>query len=37
MNIGGSPANPQLDFDLEMPNVNSNEQQMVRSVINGQQ
>ena len=37
MNIGGTPANPQLDFDLEMPNVNSNEQQMVRSVINGQQ
>jgi len=37
MNIGGTPATPQLDFDLEMPNVNSNEQQMVRSVINGQQ
>ena len=37
MNIGGQPAAPQVDFDLEMPNVNADEQQMVRSVINGQQ
>lgn len=37
MNIGGQPAAPQIDFDLEMPNVNADEQQMVRSVINGQQ
>ena len=37
MNISGQPAAPQVDFDLEMPNVNTDEQQMVRSVINGQQ
>ena len=37
MNIGGQPAAPQVEFDLEMPNVNADEQQMVRSVINGQQ
>ena len=37
MNIGGQPAQPQVDFDLEMPTVNADEQQMVRSVINGQQ
>ena len=37
MNIGGQPASPQVDFDLEMPTVNADEQQMVRSVINGQQ
>ena len=37
MNIGGQPNAPQVDFDLEMPNVNADEQQMVRSVINGQQ
>ncbi len=37
MNIGGQPNSPQVDFDLEMPTVNADEQQMVRSVINGQQ
>ena len=37
MNISGQPNAPQIDFDLEMPNVNADEQQMVRSVINGQQ
>ena len=37
MNIGGQPRAPQVDFDLEMPTVNADEQQMVRSVINGQQ
>ena len=37
MNIGGQPAAPQVEFDLEMPTVNADEQQMVRSVINGQQ
>jgi hypothetical protein len=37
MNIGGQPNNPQVDFDLEMPTVNADEQQMVRSIINGQQ
>lgn len=37
MNIGGQPNAPQVDFDLEMPTVNADEQQMVRLVINGQQ
>jgi hypothetical protein len=37
MNISGQPAAPQVDFDLEMPNVNTDEAQMVRSIINGQQ
>jgi len=37
MNISGQPNAPQVDFDLEMPTVNADEQQMVRSVINGQQ
>ena len=37
MNIGGQPAQPQVEFDLEMPTVNADEQQMVRSIINGQQ
>ena len=37
MNIGGQPSSPQVDFDLEMPTVNADEQQMIRSVINGQQ
>lgn len=37
MNIGGQPNAPQVNFDLEMPTVNADEQQMVRSVINGQQ
>lgn len=33
MNIGGMPNSPQVDFDLEMPTVNTDEQQMVRSII----
>ena len=37
MNIGGQPSAPQVEFDLEMPTVNADEQQMVRSIINGQQ
>ena len=37
MNIGGQPIAPQVDFDLEMPTVNADEQQMVRAIINGQQ
>ena len=37
MNIGGIAAAPQVDFDLEMPTVNADEQQMIRSIINGQQ
>ena len=37
MNISGQPNAPQVTFDLEMPTVNADEQQMVRSVINGEQ
>ena len=37
MNISGQPQAPRVDFDLEMPTVNADEQQMIRSIINGQQ
>ena len=37
MNITGQPKSPLVDFDLDILNVNSDEKQMVRSVINGQE
>ena len=37
MNIGGQPKAPQVTFDLDMPNVNSDEKQMVRSLLASQQ
>lgn len=37
MNITGQPASPIIDFDFDMPNVNTDEKQMVRSIINGQE
>ena len=37
MNIGGQAKAPRVTFDMEMPTVNADEQQMVRSVINGQE
>ena len=37
MNIGGQPAAPQVTFDLDMPNVNADEKQMVRSLLSSQQ
>jgi hypothetical protein len=37
MNITGQPRAPIIDFDLEIPNVNADENQMVRSIINGQE
>ena len=37
MNISGQPRQPIIDFDLEMPNVNADEQQMVRSIINSEE
>ena len=37
MNISGQPRQPVIDFDLEMPNVNADEQQMVRSIINSEE
>ena len=37
MNITGQPRAPILDFDLDILNVNSEEKQLVRSFINGQE
>ena len=37
MNIGGTPGAPSVDFDLEMPTMNSDAQQMVRSLINSEE
>ena len=37
MNILGAPAKPQVDFDLELPTVNSEENQMIRSLIASEQ
>ena len=37
MNIGGQPASPQVTFDLDLPNVNADEKQMVRSLLSSQQ
>lgn len=34
MNIGGQPNNPQVSFDLDMPTMDTDEKQMVRSLIN---
>ena len=36
MNITGQPRAPQVDFDLDLPNVNSDEKQMVKSIINSE-
>ena len=37
MNITGQPRAPIVDFDLDIPNVNTDEKQMVRSVLNSQE
>jgi hypothetical protein len=37
MNITGQPSQPHVDFDFEMPNVNADEQQMVRSIVNSEE
>ena len=37
MNITGSPYEPKVDFDLDLPTVSSDANQMVRSIINGQE
>ena len=37
MNISGTPNQPAVDFDMEMPTVNSDAQQMVRSLINSEE
>ncbi|MBP7359252.1 MAG: translocation/assembly module TamB domain-containing protein [Prevotella sp.] len=37
MNITGQPRSPKVDFDLDLPTVNADEKQMVRSIINSQE
>ena len=37
MNIQGTPESPHVDFDFELPNVNAEENQMIRSVIASEQ
>lgn len=37
MNISGTPGTPRVEFDLDMPNVNSEEKQMIRSLIDSEQ
>ena len=37
MNILGTAGSPRVEFDLEMPTVNSEEQQMIRSIISSEQ
>lgn len=37
MNISGTPQTPRVDFDLDLPTVNNDAEQMVRTVINGEE
>lgn len=37
MNLSGQPRKPVVNFDLDLPNVNADEKQMVRSIINGEE
>lgn len=37
MNIGGTPQTPRVDFDIDLPTVNSDAKQMVRSLINSEE
>jgi len=37
MNITGTAEQPLVDFDLEMPTVNADEQQMIRSILASQE
>jgi len=37
MNITGTPQSPKVDFDLDMPTVNSDAKQMVKTIINGEE
>lgn len=36
MNIHGQPSAPQINFDLDMPAVSSDEKQMIKSIINSE-
>ena len=37
MNIGGTPAQPHVDFDLDMPTISADARQMVHSLINSEE
>lgn len=37
MNISGTPQAPRVDFGLDLPTVNNDAEQMVRTVINGEE
>lgn len=37
MNLSGQPKQPTVNFDLDLPNVNADEKQMVRSIINSEE
>ena len=37
MNISGQPKQPVINFDIDLPTVNSEENQMVRSLINSEE
>lgn len=36
MNINGTPKSPRIAFDLDIPNVSTDEKQMIRSIINSE-
>lgn len=37
MNISGTPNSPKINFDIDMPSLNTDEQQMVRTLINSEE
>ncbi len=37
MNISGTPLSPHVDFDLDLPTVSNDAEQMIRTVINGEE
>lgn len=37
MNISGTPLSPRVDFDLDLPTMSSDAEQMVRSLINSEE
>lgn len=37
MNISGQPLKPQINFDIDMPTVSTDEKQMIRSLINSEE
>lgn len=37
MNINGTPEHPRVDFDLDLPTVNNDAKQMIKSIINSEE